>query len=365
VAAGGGTLGGTTTIITDESGKAEFTDLKIEGDGPHVLIFAATGYTAVSSDPIDVRRAGGDSRSSSQTRIVADSPDPSSPGQAVRVEFTVSGNGGTPTGTVTVIAAGRAESCSASVSAGFCDLTLMAADNSLEITATYSGDARFRGSSDTEKHRVEAPRTNEAPTAVDDEYQILEGFEHTLSVSATDGVLRNDQDPDGDPLTASDASDPSIGTVRLNADGSFTYGPDPDAYGTDRFTYRVRDPAGHSSTATVTVHVIPVNDSPRFSLTRDHLESDASPQTMRGFATGISAGANGNEEHQELEFVLSTDDDALFTMGPAISDDGTLTYTPSGRTGTASVTVVLRDDAGTANNGNDTSEPQRFRITVR
>jgi hypothetical protein len=242
---------------------------------------------------------------------------------------------------------------------------LTAADNSLDITATYSGNDRFRGSSDTEKHRVKAPRPNQAPTAADDEYEVLEGFDHILNVSAQGGVLRNDHDPDGDPLTASDASDPSIGTLNLNPDGSFTYGPNPDAYGTDRFTYRVRDPAGHSGTGTVTIHVIPVNDSPRFSLTRDHVESDASPQTIGGFATGISRGADGNEEHQGIEFVLSIDNDALFSAGPAISDDGTLTYTPSGRTGTATLTVVLRDDGGTANNGSDTSQPQSFTITIR
>ena len=58
---------------------------------------------------------------------------------------------------------------------------------------------------------------------------------------AAAGVLGNDADPDGDPLTAVLVSGPSHGTLTLNANGSFTYTPNANFNGTDSFTYRASD----------------------------------------------------------------------------------------------------------------------------
>jgi hypothetical protein len=58
VAAGEGTLTGTTTQLTDENGKAEFSGLAlVGGNGAHVLIFAGDGYASVASGVIDVKPA--------------------------------------------------------------------------------------------------------------------------------------------------------------------------------------------------------------------------------------------------------------------------------------------------------------------
>ncbi|MDD4891065.1 MAG: right-handed parallel beta-helix repeat-containing protein, partial [Phycisphaerae bacterium] len=55
----------------------------------------------------------------------------------------------------------------------------------------------------------------------------------------------------------------------------------------------------------------------------------------------------------------------LFSIAPAISSDGTLTYTPAGNAnGSATITVVAHDGGGTANGGVDASGPQTFTITV-
>jgi hypothetical protein len=55
LASGGGTLGGATTQNTNSSGAAAFRNLAILGpSGPHTLIFAASGYTAAISAPIEV-----------------------------------------------------------------------------------------------------------------------------------------------------------------------------------------------------------------------------------------------------------------------------------------------------------------------
>ncbi|HUR96310.1 MAG TPA: hypothetical protein VMY76_17155, partial [Gemmatimonadales bacterium] len=58
IATGGGTLTGTTTRTTDASGRAEFTDLAINGDpGARTLVFSASGYGTVTSSSIDVQAA--------------------------------------------------------------------------------------------------------------------------------------------------------------------------------------------------------------------------------------------------------------------------------------------------------------------
>ena len=50
---------------------------------------------------------------------------------------------------------------------------------------------------------------------------------------------------------------------------------------------------------------------------------------------------------------------------PAVSPTGTLTYTTApNANGSATVSVVLKDNGGTANGGVDTSAPQTFTITV-
>jgi VCBS repeat-containing protein len=90
------------------------------------------------------------------------------------------------------------------------------------------------------------------PSAVADSY---ETNEDTPLVVAAPGVLANDSDPDGDPLTATNATDPANGTLALNADGSFTYTPDANFVGTDTFTYTATDGTAASSAATVSVTV--------------------------------------------------------------------------------------------------------------
>jgi VCBS repeat-containing protein len=100
---------------------------------------------------------------------------------------------------------------------------------------------------------------SDPPAAVDDAYSVNE--DGTLQVTAP-GVLGNDFDVDGDPLTAVLESGVSNGTLTLNADGSFTYTPDPDFNGTVSFTYRVSDGSSDSNVATVTITVDSIDDEP-------------------------------------------------------------------------------------------------------
>src|SRR5204862_188760 len=77
-----------------------------------------------------------------------------------------------------------------------------------------------------------------------------------LSPTAATGVLANDTDPNGDPLTAVLVSNVTHGSLTLNGNGSFTYTPATGFTGTDSFTYQARDNSlALSNTATVTLTV--------------------------------------------------------------------------------------------------------------
>ncbi|MCJ7825054.1 MAG: cadherin-like domain-containing protein, partial [Anaerolineales bacterium] len=92
------------------------------------------------------------------------------------------------------------------------------------------------------------------PVALDDPYSVDE--DTVLNVPAGIGVLSNDTDGDGDLLITANPSVPSDGSLILNADGSFTYSPDADYFGSDQFTYEACDPLplpnGDCDSATVT-----------------------------------------------------------------------------------------------------------------
>ncbi|WP_373057481.1 HYR domain-containing protein [Zunongwangia sp. H14] len=92
------------------------------------------------------------------------------------------------------------------------------------------------------------------PVARNDNYSTPQDTQ--LQVSAEEGLLQNDSDPDGDNLTVIQVSEVSNGTLNLQPDGSFTYTPNTGFSGTDSFTYYVTDGGGESAEATVTINVI-------------------------------------------------------------------------------------------------------------
>jgi hypothetical protein len=95
---------------------------------------------------------------------------------------------------------------------------------------------------------------NDAPVAADDAYDAVPGA--PLHISAAEGVLANDTDPEGLPLQATDWGFPSHGILVHDNDGSLVYTPDADFTGVDTVVYAVRDDAWQKSNyATVTFTV--------------------------------------------------------------------------------------------------------------
>jgi large repetitive protein len=89
---------------------------------------------------------------------------------------------------------------------------------------------------------------NDAPVAEADYFSTAPGIGMDLS------LLANDLDVDGDTLEISEVGAGTLGQVSLSSSRVVRYQPGTTS-GIDTFTYNVRDPAGVTSTATVTVLV--------------------------------------------------------------------------------------------------------------
>jgi VCBS repeat-containing protein len=175
---------------------------------------------------------------------------------------------------------------------------------------------------------------NVPPVAEDDSYTTSEDTQ--LSVDAP-GVLENDHDPDSgpNPLTAVLVDDVTHGTLILNSDGSFTYDPDPDYYGTDSFTYQAYDGEDYSNTATVTIDVEGVNDPPT--------AVDDSYTTPENTQLNVAApGVLGNDIDDSPLTAVLVDDVTHGTL--TLNSDGSFTYNPDpGYIGTDSFTYQAYD----------------------
>jgi hypothetical protein len=152
--------------------------------------------------------------------------------------------------------------------------------------------------------------------------------------------------------------------------GTLTFTPAANAFGTATITIVAQDNGGTanggndtSSAQTSSVTVAAVNDEPSFTAGANQtVGEDAGAQSVSGWATAISAGPG---ETQGLTFHTASNNASLFSAQPAVSANGTLTYTAAANAnGTATITIYLKDDGGTANGGDDTSSSQTFTITV-
>jgi large repetitive protein len=114
------------------------------------------------------------------------------------------------------------------------------------IKAAYSGDEAYISSSAVLNQTV----TYLAPVATIDSYSGNHNI--TLSIAAP-GVLKNDTDGDGHPLTAVLVSSPTHGTLTFNPNGPFSYVPASGYIGSDSFTYKANNGLTDSNVATVTL----------------------------------------------------------------------------------------------------------------
>jgi hypothetical protein len=116
------------------------------------------------------------------------------------------------------------------------------------------------GANNSEPATVTLTVRHTAPTVVSDSYTMLE--DGVLVVDAPGGVLANDSDSQGHPISAILVQPPQRGTLSFAADGSFRYTPEPDFAGSVSFRYRATDGELESFDTSASIRVTAVNDAP-------------------------------------------------------------------------------------------------------
>jgi len=162
-------------------------------------------------------------------------------------------------------------------------------------------------------------RPNRVPTAENDASTVLE--DGTLDIPAP-GVLGNDRDADGDPLSVELVTDVAHGTLTLMEDGEWEYLPSANYRGADSFAYRVSDGQAYSAAATVTIAVESVNDAPLAS-------ADFATVLEDGTFSIPAPGVLGNDHDVEGDALM-----AELASGPShgtltLSADGSVLYRPA------------------------------------
>jgi Ca2+-binding RTX toxin-like protein len=231
--------------------------------------------------------------------------------------------------------------------------------------AGYSGPASFvytvddgNGGSATATVEIDVVAGNTAPVAGADS---ATATEDTPLVMTAASLLSNDSDADGDSLTIIAVGNATNGTVNLS-NGTITFTPVANHTGPASVTYTVSDGRGGTSTGTVNVNVVAVNDAPAAAndtvaatedtalvLTSASLlanDSDVDGDTLT--ITAVGGATHGT--------VALNGGNVVFTPAANYNGPATFTYTVSdghGGTSTATVTVdvaAVNDAPVAANN---------------
>jgi hypothetical protein len=163
---------------------------------------------------------------------------------------------------------------------------------------------------------------NAVPLATNDTYTVLTNT--TLRVSAP-GVLSNDVDGNGDPLTAVLVSGTTHGTLNLTNNGGFSYTPTNSYVGPDTFTYRANDGLANSAIATVNITVT-TNGAPNLApVPNNDSYSVIAGSTFAIAAPGILANdTDGNGDTLTAVLIVGPTNGVL-----NLTNNGGFSYTPT------------------------------------
>jgi VCBS repeat-containing protein len=230
-------------------------------------------------------------------------------------------------------------------------------------TFTYKANDGI-ADSNTATVTITVNAVNDPPAAASDSYSVTAGT--TLNVTAP-GVLGNDSDVEGSPLTAAQVTGPAKGTLTLNANGSFSYVSNAGSSGTDAFTYSANDGTANSNTATVTITIIAGNQAPVATSDSYSVNEDTPLNVTAPGVLGNDTDADGNPLTAVLvsgpsasQGSLTLNANGSFGFTPALNFNGPATFTYKANDGsldsnTATVTITVNavNDAPIVNAGPD------------
>ncbi len=188
------------------------------------------------------------------------------------------------------------------------------------------------------------------PVANDDAYMAIAAV--PLEIDTANGVLANDANPQGGPLSAVLASGPDHGALTLDPDGSFAYTPAAGFSGSDQFTYRAAAGQATSEPATVTLTVKLVNSTPLAQA--DSYQTDEGATLAVDTAGGVLANdTDPDADPLQATLVAGTAHGALelrpngsfdYAPQPGYSGQDAFTYTAGDgllQSGSATVTITI------------------------
>lgn len=198
-------------------------------------------------------------------------------------------------------------------------------DDTLEFTISDSNGEETTASLD-----IIVSSVNDPPRAKDDE--LITDEDTPILVEKT-GLLANDRDRDS-KIRFVKVTEPQYGTLTDNSDGTYTYTPDADYFGSDSFTYTISD-GEKKDTAEAIITVNPVNDEPVAQ--DDAFTTDEDTQIV---ITGLLSN-DSDVDLDSLSIVSTTmAEHGLLTD----NGDGTYTYTPDAEfSGNDSFTYTVSD----------------------
>jgi len=213
---------------------------------------------------------------------------------------------------------------------------------------------------------------NHAPVVSDCTLTLEEG-----APPASGKLLGDDEDKDnlrfsisygGGPYAASASGANGTVTITDIAKGNFTYTPHHDYdFGTDTFSFTAYDGMAPLPAATLTVTINFINHIPTLNAILDQTILENAPaQTVN--LSGITSGPPS--EHQQVLTVTAVSDNLALIPSITVNytspnPTGTLSYTPAhDASGTATITVTVTDDGGTAHAGAKNTCSQKFAVNV-
>jgi len=343
---GSGNTFNAASAPTASNGVATFTFSSTVAE-TKTITATAGGVVITDQATITVQKA------SSTIEITSDDPEPSTVGEPVTVEFTVSGPGATPTGNVSVTISGGSENCQATLAngSGSCSLTPLTpgtgTNNRRILTATYDGDAHFSGDTDTDNHRVNpAPPPPPASTTT----TITSDTPDPSDAGAAITVSFTVTSPAGTPTGDVQVTDPLGGSCSGSvAAGSCSY--TPGGMGPRNITATYAGNSAFNGSSDTEEHTVtappPSNTAP--TANPDTYVTQAGVQRT----VGQDEKLLNNDVDPDAGDILSVEYESEPTHGVIQfrSSDGTFDYTPNqdGST-TDSFTYHVRDLAGAVSN---------------
>ncbi|TPW12206.1 MAG: hemolysin-type calcium-binding repeat family protein [Acidimicrobiaceae bacterium] len=151
------------------------------------------------------------------------------------------------------------------------------------------------------------PGPNRQPDAVNDSLVTTKNTAKTIS------VIANDTDPDGDSLTVTGVTQPAMGSVVQNANGTVKYTPPADWTGSTSFNYTISDGHGGTDTAIVMVMVsnagCDVSDDDDDSDDDGDSDDDSDDSDSDGDDDDSDAGDDDCDDHDDSDDDNNDDSD--------------------------------------------------------